>query len=410
MTHFQIDTVSDKELPSALHKLGPQGSIIRDRISNSILYLILSANVLQYSFWGMQNPAYGILRDIIIGLVVILFLVTVRPLETQQALIKVKLLRLWLYCVLLFGIGTLTAYAFGATLSFGTLRDVAITLGILLIGYHKQIDSTFFARFTMLYIVLGAVSAYSYVAVFGFEIHDQYIVDYKNQIAPLFAILALLAVSHSIYIKRGKLLMILSALLLITIIGILRARTALVALLFCVMLYLFSSRKISIWIKVLVTCVVVAFIASNTELISEIFIAGKQGTDLNTISSGRVSRISDGLDFLSRGNNLLVGSLWGEQYDGGIVHLFLINLWIEYGGILSLPIILLYVVFLGKVVARCLKRKERLENRYDVVPFLMLFLLIVSFNEYSYPFSPISSLFLAYLLYGAYLRQLQSLV
>lgn len=410
MTRFPIDTVTRGGLSPTSHKPRFQGSTVRDHFSNSILYLILSANVLQYSFWGMQNPVYGILRDIIIGLVVILFLVTVRSLEIQRALTKVKLLRVWLFCALFFGIGTLTAYAFGATLTFGTLRDVAITLGILLIGYHKQIDSMFFDRFMMLYVVLGAVSAYSYVAVFGFKIHDQYIVDYKNQIAPLFAILVLLAVSQSIYIKRGKLLMILSALLLITIIGILRARTALVALLFCIMLYLFNSRKISNWIKVLVTCVVVAFIASNTELISEIFIAGKQETDLDAISSGRVSRISDGLDFLSRGNNLLVGSLWGEQYDGGIVHLFLMNLWIEYGGILSLPIILLYVIFLSEVVVRCLKRKERLENRYDVIPFLMLFLLIVSFNEYSYPFSPISSLFLAYLLFGAYLRQLQSLV
>ena len=410
MTRFPIDTVTRGGLSPTSDKPRFQGSTVRDHISNSILYLILSANVLQYSFWGMQNPVYGILRDIIIGLVVILFLVTVRYQEIQQALTKVKLLRVWLFSALLFGIGTLTAYALGATLTFGTLRDVSIIFGILLIGYNKKIDTKFFTKFTMLYIVLGTLSAYSYVAVFGFEIYDQYIVDYKNQVAPLFAILSLLAVSHVIYTRKCRLLMILSMLLLIAVIAILRARAALVALLFCIMLYIFRSQRISIWVKFLVALFVVVFTVVNIGLISEIFMAGKQSTDIDTISSGRVSRVSDGLDFLSSDNNLLVGSLWGERYEGGVVHLFLMNLWIEYGGILSLPIVLLYFIFWGKIVKQCLMSEENAGGVYGITPYLVLLLLIISLNEYSYPFSPISSLFVAYLLFGAFLRHQQYLV
>ena len=261
----------------------------------------------------------------------------------------------------------------------------------------------------MLYILLGTLSALSYVLVFGFGIHEQYLVDYKNQLAPLFSVLVLLAVSHTINSSRYKILMSLCALLLIVVIGILRARTVLIAASSCVMLYLFLSQKISTKVKLLVTGFVIAFIVSNMDLILEIFISGKQGTDLNSISSGRVSRISDGLEFLSKDNNLLTGSLWGEQYDKGIVHVFLLNLWIEYGIILSFPIALFYFVFLGRVISQSFKRGDGFGGRDRVMPIIILLLFIVSFNEYSYPFSPVSSVFLSYLLYGVDLRKRSSI-
>lgn len=409
MTRFPIDTVTRGGLSPTSHKPRSQGSTIRDRITIGLLYLILLTNVFQYSFWGMQETYYGILRNITIGLVIVLFLVSVRPTQIRQTLASEKFLSFWLFCALFAGVGLLVSYAVGAKLSFGSFRDVVIVLGIVVIGYNIRIDGNILERFIVLYILLGTLSALSYVLVFGFGIHEQYLVDYKNQLAPLFSVLALLAVSHTINSSRYKILMSLCALLLIVVIGILRARTVLIAASSCVMLYLFLSQKISTKVKLLVTGFVIAFIVSNMDLILEIFISGKQGTDLNSISSGRVSRISDGLEFLSKDNNLLTGSLWGEQYDKGIVHVFLLNLWIEYGIILSFPIALFYFVFLGRVISQSFKRGDGFGGRDRVMPIIILLLFIVSFNEYSYPFSPVSSVFLSYLLYGVDLRKRSSI-
>lgn len=382
-----------------------QKSRLCNIVSNTILYLILIVNTLQFSYWGMQEAVYGTLRDVTIGLIIALFVVSVNPTSLKQALEKSKLLRGWLICLLLFAVGSLIVYAFGANLSFGTAKDVAITLGITLIGYHKNIESRFFIGFVAIYIVLGTVSSYTYIAVFGTEIQEQYIVSYKNQLAPLFSVLVLLAISFAMHFKKSRLLMILCALLLIVVVAVLRGRTALMALFFCIALYLFDSKKLPFWSKILISIICLAFLFANSDAVYKIFFVGRDVADMDSVSSGRISRIYEGLSFLSRDNNLIVGSLWGEQYGDETVHVFLLNLWINYGGILSIPIILLYFALLGKIVQQCFRRKWKEEKWFEVTPFLILFLFIVSTNEYSYPFSPISSLLLSYLLYGAYLRQ-----
>lgn len=389
-------------------RLGRQHSGQLNTASKIVLYLILATNALQFSYWGMQEDTYGKLRIITIGLVVVLFLFTVKLTQLQQAFKRIGLLRLWLYCVLLFGIGAVGVYAAGAELTFRSLRDVAITLSIVLIGYHQDINTKFFARYVPIYIILGTVSSLSYGLTFGFEISSQYLIQTKNQIAPLFSILALLAIFHAVSFRKTRLLMIVCASMLIIAIGILRARTSLIALAFCLVLYLFQSGKLPLWSKVIIGILIVAFASINIDLISSIFLAGKEATDINSVSSGRVSRIFDGLNFLSRDNNFMTGSLWGEKYAGEIVHVFLMNLWINYG-ILSLPIVVLYFALLGVTIKHLIQRRRRREQSFEIAPLLILFLFIVSTNEYSYPFSPISSLFLAYLIYGAYLKNRSSL-
>lgn len=374
-------------------------------VANIILYLILIVNTLQFSYWGMQEAVYGTLRDVTIGLIIALFVVSVNPTSLKQALEKSELLRGWLICLLFFAVGSFMAYAFDAHLSFGTAKDIFITLGITLIGYHKNIESRFFIGFVAIYIVLGTISSYTYIAIFGTEIQEQYIVSYKNQLAPLFSVLVLLAVSFSIHHKRLRLLMILCALLLIVVVAVLRGRTALMALFFCIIPYFWGSKKMPFWSKILVTIISLAFFFANSDAVYNIFFVGRDVADLDSVSSGRIYRIYEGLNFLSRDNNLIVGSLWGEQYGDETVHMFLLNLWINYGGILSIPIIVFYFALLGKVVQQCSRKKSKEEKWFEVIPFLILFLFIVSTNEYSYPFSPISSLLLSYLLYGAYLRQ-----
>ena len=168
-----------------------QKSRLCNIVSNTILYLILIVNTLQFSYWGMQEAVYGTLRDVTIGLIIALFVVSVNPTSLKQALEKSKLLRGWLICLLLFAVGSLIVYAFGANLSFGTAKDVVITLGTTLIGYHKNIESRFFIGFVAIYIVLGTISSYTYIAIFGTEVQEQYIVSYKNQLAPLFSVLVL---------------------------------------------------------------------------------------------------------------------------------------------------------------------------------------------------------------------------
>ena len=239
---------------------------------------------------------------------------------------------------------------------------------------------------------------------FGIHISSFYFEGvYKNQIGVFLGIFSIISISllfsQDIKNRQKRNVLLLCSIILLLTIAILRARTSLLFV-FAVIVYSIAINK-SMKTKnklFIFACIAVIFIAFSGE-IYRIFVANKDVSDLNNISSGRIGRILDGLTFLK--NHPLSGSLWQEQYSGGIIHVYILKRYVDYGLLLSIPITILYVY------TWCVTLKNILVNKRNFIkalaPLILLFILLVSLNEYSYPFSPLSSIFIVYLLFGNYL-------
>ena len=155
----------------------------------------------------------------------------------------------------------------------------------------------------------------------------------------------------------------------------------------------------------LFACIATILIAFSSE-IYRVFVANKDISDINNISSGRIGRILDGLAFLK--NHPLSGSLWQEKYLGEIIHVYILKRIVDYGLLLSIPIIILYIYTWFIALKNIVTHRKDFVN--SLVPLTLFFLLLVSLNEYSYPFSPLSSVFIVYLMFGQYLKNNSSLI
>ncbi len=381
----------------------PQRSQL-NTIQSIVLYLFLIVNTFQYSIWGIFEPIYGYLRVLSIILVILLALTI--PIKRVLYTIKANQFTRW-FCILLgvFSLLSFSLYAFfNANIDFSTHRDLLLTIITLIIGYNLSLSKGQLARYIYTYIIAASISALSILMRFGIHISSFYFEGvYKNQIGVFLGIFSIISISllfsQDIKNRRKRNVLLLCSIILLLTIAILRARTSLLFV-FAVIVYSIAINK-SMKTKnklFIFVCIAVILIAFSGE-IYRIFVANKDVSDLNNISSGRIGRILDGLTFLK--NHPLSGGLWHEKYNGGIIHVYILKRIVDYGLLLSIPIIILYVYTWCVTLKNILVNKRNFINA--LAPLILLFILLVSLNEYSYPFSPLSSIFIVYLLFGNYL-------
>lgn len=372
-----------------------------NRKQHVLLYLLLLVNTFQYSFWGCQEPLYGKLRIITIILLVLLF---ASCLFSRKSLLKniicIPVIKIFFWCLIFFTLPSVILLSLGASISFSSHRDIFITLIIIVIGSNIEFTAKSYKNFLSVYILAGAICASSFISFLGFKIPEYYFIGlYKNQLTPFFSILSIITFNFLLKDKK-KLLYILLLGVYLSVIAILRGRAALLSLTITFILYIWISPKISIYLKLLLIAIPAIYFAFNPKIIYEIFVAGKDIADINSVSSGRIERIHDGLMFLN--DNLLKGSLWYPQYNGDIVHVYILKRIIDFGLLLATPIIILYFYIFISGTKDAVSQHSTDNLRH--APLAIFFLFLVSLNEYSYPFSPVSSTMLAYLTYGVFLR------
>lgn len=122
--------------------------------------------------------------------------------------------------------------------------------------------------------------------------------------------------------------------------------------------------------------------------------------DLNSLSAGRTDGYLEALKISIK--NPLFGQLSNNISLEHQVHNYILNKWIKYGIFGSLPIIAFYI-YLWKISLKGVF----LNNKSNVVFYILLFSLIVSILEYTYPFGPGVSQIMLWFLLGQYLNSME---
>jgi membrane protein len=317
----------------------------------------------------------------------------------------VKLIRFIAICLLVFVMLSLLLLLFGADFSFSTHRDLLITLLLLLCGYNLKVSQEDVDVYVGVYVIGGTLAALSFLVEYGFSVPEHYLTGvYKNQIGVLYGVLSLFSISQ-IATRRCPILFFICLIVLLWGMLVLRARTSLLVGVFLMLAFIVLLPEVSWKTKFLVALLVVGAFFCFADVLFNVFFAGKDVEDIDSISSSRVSRISDGIDFLR--NDFFDGSLWEDKYPGKSVHVFVLDLLVRFGFVLALPVLVVYI-YLFRVGLLHAFRMSIARSVLGVVPFCVLFLLITGLNEFSLPFSPASVTCLVYLALGLYLRALNS--
>ena len=370
-----------------------------NKISYYIFILLLFATALQYSFWGIEGTNYDVLRAIIIGAIILLFLVSYKnPIEYLK---KIPVFKVHMFCLALFSFFLFILIAFEANVDFAPVRDLTLALVILMIGLNINLNEKQFVRLINIYIFLYTLAAISLVLAYasGFVIQERYLPIPKNQVAPAFGVAFMLSLYFS-FLKKGTrkwfyyvFIAFLGASLLV-----IRGRAVIIAVMlaFLVLVYYYISNKKYIFYTLSFVFLLLPFI---WQYLYDALFLNFDLTDLDSISTHRMKRNLMGIDLLL--NYPLTGQLWQTFYIKKIHNYVLISL-VTYGVLLSSFILVIYFKYIFKIISAI--RKNNFQY-YEVGPLVMLILLLVSMFEYTYPYAPGSAVFFPFFLFGQYLKK-----
>lgn len=295
------------------------------------------------------------------------------------------------------------------------LRDMAIALVALCIGYNVKMTDRFFIAFFLLYgAILVFYSSASQIStnIGGFIITDDYKIPSKNAIGAMLA--SFVAASLPILISKklkgvlqvGLIFLLLSAIVVLVTI---RARASTMTVFFTILIFIivvFRNRNIEyqktkrniliigIVLLVLIPVLSVLFQTIGNYIYNSLF----QNVE-GDVTTGRMIRNRRALEFISE--HLLYGRL-GTNVTLDWVHNYFLRLLSDYGLLFGLPLIVSYVFFLIKIIRRFFSPKVLSFYSFGywaVIPPIML-----SFVEPLFPFSPGTAVFFSYVLLGYSLK------
>lgn len=373
------------------------------RTQQVLLYALLVANCVQYSVLSLDSDCYNVLRKVIMGLFVCLC-VTVPLRGAIRSIAAERSIKIMALSLAAFSLLSGVLWSFNANISFSAPRDLLVTLAIVVCGYNLKVSLEEFETYLSVYVILGAVVALSILIRYGFSVPELYPDGLcKNQLGVLYGILFLVSLQKA-FRQRGNAYFVLCSVVLFWVLAVMRARAALVTATGLMFVFIFlvpeETLKKRIVVAALILC---AFVALRNEFYA-VFFSGKEVNNVESISSGRLSRILQGLEYLS--HNLLAGSLWESRFGGKTIHVYALKQVVDFGILLAFPLLIVYGYLFFQGVYHTIR--PRVFNVLYVSPYCLLFLFVESLNEYSYPFSPASSTFLVYLMFGLYLKTIRA--
>lgn len=317
------------------------------------------------------------------------------------------------YCLMIYisGIFLLQVSLYTGNLEVGRLLEFSMPFMILLIGYKSKLSKSDLNKTIQLYMWLVTILGL-YIIFFygnGFEITEQYFFGNKNQVGPFIASVSLLSFmslaeyeNNAGLFKKATLaiLFILNTSVLLT----LRNRSGLVALALCLTVYFISKikyKKIKVkwllysfflFVSVSVLMRLGAFDKINS-MIYQSFFLNYDTTNIDSLSAGRTAVFGDVLGFLI--TFPFFGEITTNSNINGIPHNYLLNLWLNYGVIGSLPMTIFYFYLWFKVSWQTIFKKNK-----DVSIYIFLLMLTISLFEFTFPFGPLTTVSFAWFLMG----------
>ena len=366
----------------------------------SIFILLIFISALQFSSWGIDENIYPILRNILIGIIGVLFLLSYKNPTIYFRNIptfKVHLIGLFFFAIILF-----VLYAFGCYVEFSPVRDLALAFVMLMIGLNIALTEKQFNKIIFLYILFYTVASLSLVYTYasGFLIYEQYLPIPKNQLAPAFGI----ACMSSLYFgfkknrKLEKLFYFLSFGLLFASLLVIRGRAAIVSILVATIVFIFfylRNRKYKI-ITAIAAVLLLPFIG---QYIYDALFLNYDLSDIDSFTTGRYERMMEGFNYFR--NYTLTGQLGNPIYTGKTIHNYILINLVNYGILISVLLLSIYFQYIVEIFKAI---KKNTFQYYEIGPLVMMIIFIVSLFEYTYPYAPGSAIFFPFFLMGQFLR------
>lgn len=305
------------------------------------------------------------------------------------------------------------------SISFEGTIELLVPLGILLCSKNTKYSSNKLSNIIKGYVFLASLlGIYSIIYYdLGFIITQNYVVKSKNQIGPVIGISAIITMYNVVLNKKNSINNIrykifnntLFVMLFLSLI-IFRNRSSILGVIIVGVFMLIKSNKMEItYKKFLILNIIGIFLliiyASGilkelTNFLWNSLTLNYNINDLNSLSAGRTDGYLEALKISIK--NPLFGQLSNNISLEHQVHNYILNKWIKYGIFGSLPIIAFYI-YLWKISLKGVF----LNNKSNVVFYILLFSLIVSILEYTYPFGPGVSQIMLWFLLGQYLNSME---
>lgn len=377
-----------------------------DRIKLFFVVLLILLMAIQLSPMGL-GEMYETLRLGIMFLTGVLFLFSCKFKE----LLSVRIIKVMFYILLVESFILFTIFALGGNVYWRAIVEFCMAFMFIVISYNLNIKERAYLfilnlfLWSAIYIGLSCIMAYGN----GFTINEQYMPIPKNQIAPVLSV-ALFIACYVGGISDRKLLKSYYwsiALILFLCICVFRARANMVAVGLGLIVYLFFYGKSKKTIGIGIVLFIIALLFTSIgDFVYKAFVGHYDVSDANSLSAGRTDVYSASLEFL--GDNPFFGNIFPHTplsyYHGGITHNYLLFTLENYGFLGGLLLVLFYVMLLI-YVAKINMSKSSKDNLFSVGKFVFIVPLVISIFEYTYPYSPGSAVFVAYLCFGVFERK-----
>src|SRR5690554_4090579 len=165
----------------------------KNSISYTLIVFLILISAFQFSAWGITDNIYSILRNIILGNTIILFLLNVKKIALLYN--RISLLKIHINVLIITSIILLTISAFIAGVIISPLRDLAIALIYLIIGINLNLNEKKYKNIIKIFIASYTLAALSIVFTYstGFVIQELYMPIPKNQLAPAYGVAFILS-------------------------------------------------------------------------------------------------------------------------------------------------------------------------------------------------------------------------
>ena len=304
--------------------------------------------------------------------------------------------------------------------TLSSITELLIPFGILIGAYYLDFDRFSVERIMMAYSTLAVLMGVLLVLYYGggFILREQYIGGTsKNQTGPILAIASVILFDKLFNYDRNKTRV---SIRLIYIVGpliggvaalvVLRNRAGLVAVLVVFTLITLNKLRKSFTLLVLIVMLIISilllvlFLAGYLDpivgIVYDAFTMNYDITDLDSLSAGRIRTYIEALKFVSL--YPFFGELSSAEAFFGTPHNYVLNKWVSFGIVGSLPFIVLYG-YLISFALRMLFYKQR-DDFEDTALWLLLLGLIISMFEYTYPYGPGVSQVMVWFMLGRFIR------
>ncbi len=312
------------------------------------------------------------------------------------------------------GILLLTFFTVGELPELFTIIQMCSAGMLYVIGASlRYFDLEKFLFFLVAIVLAEALytCVFSGAASFDVEVMEQsgYLVSGKNQLGGAWALVASLLIA--VLVAKDKLKnykMVLTGMLVLCLLFA-RCRTAFLAVVVSAfLLFVVKYSKKYFWLWILGTgffggLIIWAFKTgfSGTEFVTTAFLAGREGDDLDELSSGRVTLMADAIEGIKEHP---IWGLIGEHALPFGTHNFFLRVWAQNGLLGGLGILLAYVANCFSILGDL--KKSRLKGvAVDALGYFAIIVpFFISLGEPTYPYGPSTCTGLAFLFWG-YSRQ-----